>query len=155
MPRSPRLITLVGCCAGKLDHPAPARDLYQSPLFRLSLAHAEQLGAEVFILSALHGLVGLAQELEPYDLSLADFDAVEMAEWARVVGFQLGDLLGIEPGACAPKGTRFVLLAGQRYRPEWPRGCHVEEPLRGMGIGRRLAWLRARVARPQEVTRAA
>ena len=47
---------LVGCVKSKLDHPAPARDLYTSALFRKARAHAEATGGPWFVLSAEHGL---------------------------------------------------------------------------------------------------
>lgn len=168
--RPPRTIALIGCAATKLDRRAPARELYVSALFQLSLQYAEMvLGAEVFILSAQHGLVRPDQELAPYNLSLADLDPWERAWWAHEVEAQFAEVLGADlvPGLHTGEetdeaewflhqpGLRLVLLAGKLYRfiPPFPE--KFEEPLRGMGIGSRKAWLRAQVEAVREKGRAA
>jgi hypothetical protein len=48
---------LVSCVKDKLDHPAPAKDLYTSDLFRKARGYAERVGVPWFILSSEHGLV--------------------------------------------------------------------------------------------------
>ncbi len=157
--RPVRTVALVACCGEKADHPAPARELYQSHLFRLSLAYAERiLGGEVYILSAQHGLVRLDQVLEPYDLSLREMDAEERAWWGHEVEMQLAEVLGAEhthEEDAEPlhefrwnfflhdPRLRVVLLAGALCRPPEILGVTVEEPLAGMGIGQRKAWLLA------------
>lgn len=155
-----RTIALIGCAAQKLDRRAPARELYVSALFQLALQYAEAvLGAEVFILSAQHGLVRPDQELAPYDLSLADLEPWERAWWAHEVEAQFAEVLGAQmvpsrrPGAgvCDAEwaleqpGVRLVLLAGQLYRFTPPFPLTFEEPLSGMGIGSRKQWLRQQV----------
>ena len=63
-------IVLISCSSKKLPHGAAAKDLYISSLFRLSQRYAQTLGAEkIFILSAKHGLLGLNDVIEPYDLT--------------------------------------------------------------------------------------
>jgi hypothetical protein len=158
-----RTLAMVACCAEKGPARAPARELYRSPLFRLSLAYAEEvLGAEVRILSAKHGLVKADQEIEPYDLSLNDFNGWELADWAHAVEFQFADWVGarlskvhddeINPGGDLGKfflhepGLRVVLLAGAAYRFQPPLCVEFEEPMRGMGIGSRLGWLKRAVS---------
>lgn len=155
-----RTVALIGCSAQKLDRPAPARELYVSALFQASLQYAEAvLGAEVFILSGQHGLVRPDQKLAPYDFSLADMDPWERAWWAHEVEAQFAEVLGadlvpINPAGADPceaewrleqQGLRLVLLAGQLYRFAPPFPQRFEEPLSGMGIGARKAWLRAQV----------
>lgn len=154
-----RTIALIGCSVQKRAAPAPARELYVSALFRASLQYAEAvLGAEVFILSAQHGLVRPDQELEPYDFSLADLDPWERAWWAHEVEAQFAEVLGAELVPVRPdvdpcesewrleqSGLRLVLLAGELYRFTPPFPQRFEEPLSGMGIGSRKAWLRAQV----------
>lgn len=153
-----RTIALIGCAATKIERPARARELYVSALFRLALRYAEAvLGAEVFILSAKHGLVLPDQRLAPYDFSLAEMDPWERAWWAHEVENQFAEQLGAElvprtagvPGddewVLHQPGLRLVLLAGQLYRFMPPFPHRFEEPLSGMGIGSRKAWLRAQV----------
>ena len=60
-------VLLVSCSKSKLDHPAAAKELYTSPLFRHARHYAEGLGAPWFILSAEHGLVAPDEWLAPYE----------------------------------------------------------------------------------------
>jgi hypothetical protein len=130
------MIALVSCAAQKLDRPAPAAELYTSPLFRASRRRAEQCD-HWYVLSALHGLVAPTQIIAPYDRTLADLARAGREEWGRRVATalvaELGELRDIE----------FLVLAGERYceplRQHIPR---MVEPLRGMMIGRRLQFLK-------------
>jgi len=68
-------LIVVPCGGAKLDHRAPARYLYTGAHFRYTLRRAVWLaegrpGVDVAILSALHGLVDLDDELDPYDVTL-------------------------------------------------------------------------------------
>lgn len=51
-------VVVVGCVATKLDRPAPAKDLYVSPLFARRRRYAEAIGDLWVIFSAKHGIVG-------------------------------------------------------------------------------------------------
>lgn len=143
------MIGLVGCAAQKLDRPAPARELYTSPLFRLALAYAEARCLRVYVLSALHGLVQLDQVLEPYEHRLG---RRESAAWAGMVALRLFDRHGLHQhylvlaGAdyAAPLAAMMAPLAGDR--PLEVLGVHVPlgtlvQPLRRLTIGGRLRFL--------------
>ena len=61
---------VIPCAGAKLDHPAPARDLYTGSMFRHTLAAAEALaepGDRILVLSARYGLVDLDEVLHPYE----------------------------------------------------------------------------------------
>ena len=77
-----RRVILASCAATKLDRPAPAADLYASPLFRAARCYAEASGHPWFILSARHGLVEPTTVLEPYDTKLTDLKPDERSAWA-------------------------------------------------------------------------
>jgi hypothetical protein len=134
-----RDLVLVGCVKAKLRHPAPAQDLYTSPLFREERAYAEACGVPWFILSAEHGLVRPDTVLEPYDLRLSKTTPAYRRAWgARVV-----DQLISEVGSLA--GKRIEVHAGSAYTDAIrndlrSHGAHVEEPLSGLTMGKRLAW---------------
>lgn len=140
-------VALVGCASAKLSRPAPARDLYTSPLFRKASAYAEATCDRWFILSAKHGLLAPDEVVEPYDVKLGRShrdpakDAPPIWSWADRVADQLRAALSDAPG------VRLMLLAGAQYatvarRVDWP----CDEPLQGLGIGERLAWLNAALA---------
>ena len=78
------LIVLISCVKQKLPYRAPAAELYVSPLFRGSLCYARSLRPDaIHVLSALYGLVGLNDDIEPYDLTLKKMPAAERKAWAK------------------------------------------------------------------------
>lgn len=131
-------VTLVGCGGSKRPHAAPARDLYTSTLFRKSAAYAETLGPW-FIASAKHGLLHPDTVIEPYDVRLGSGrGAPPIHAWAEGL---TAALLAAQPGL-----QRLTVLAGETYVApiRWHlRRTTVEvcDPLHGLGIGQRLAWL--------------
>jgi hypothetical protein len=139
------VIGLVSCSSQKLERPAIARRLYSSPLFQKSLEYAERRCMAVYILSAAHGLVGVDDFIEPYNRRLGT--KAERAQWGkRVVGelFQrdvkhhedLFVLAGEDYAGPLRSALRDVNWSGAMY-----------EPLRGMQVGERLAFLNAELER--------
>lgn len=126
----PRRVALVGCCGPKLSSRAPAFELYTSQLFRLARAFAERTCDAWLILSAKHGVVRPENVLEPYDCRLEHLTAEQLAWWHSRVRHEL---------ATQFPGATFVLLAGEAYAAGLA-GLTVERPLRGLGIGQRIAW---------------
>lgn len=63
-------LVLIGCVKSKLGVPAPAEELYVSPLFRKRRAYAESAGTPWFVLSAEHGLLAPSDVVAPYDRAL-------------------------------------------------------------------------------------
>lgn len=129
-------LALVGCGKAKAPSPRPARRLYTSTLFRLSLEHAEAQAARVWIVSALHGLVDPGEEIFPYALALGELEPSVQRAWGQAIAGNL------EPG----EGRSLLLLAGGAYAAELrhslaARGWLLEEPLRGLSVCRRLHWL--------------
>lgn len=130
---------LVGCGKSKRADPTAAGDLYTDPLVQKSLTYAQQeaaaSGGTVRILSALHGAVELDHVLDPYDLSMNDLAAAERRAW----GDRVADTLAAD---VEHERARLVVLAGRMYadplRRHFPR---IGEPMRGLGLGRRLRWL--------------
>lgn len=142
-------IGLVACSKMKLARPAPARELYTSPLFRAASIYCEATYDRWLILSALHGLMEPDQVIEPYDVTLRGMPQARQLEWiARVVAQGLARGWRLQ---CAPRPHGvpvspdlwgdFVLYlhAGELYRRAfWSDSVHV--PLAGLGIGRQLQW---------------
>ena len=136
------MIGLISCSAHKLNRAAPARELYTSALFRKSLAYAEQQCSAIYVASALHGLVSLDQVIEPYDFTVRGMLRGERQLWAGRIARGLVERHGRE---------HYVILAGAEYADPIARELDaflglpspVLEPLRGMQIGERLAWLNA------------
>lgn len=61
-------LILLACSKAKLDHPAPAAELYQGGIFKKGLEYARLIGATAYILSAKHGWIALTDVIEPYDI---------------------------------------------------------------------------------------
>lgn len=139
-------IILIACSSAKLDHPAPAGELYQGPLFRKSLAYAQHLGVaatDTRILSALHGVLPLDRVIAPYNVTLNTMNRAQRVAWGRRIARDLQSEFDLET-------TTFTFLAGMAYRSPiteaLPR-LHARAPLAGMRIGHALQWLDAAVQR--------
>lgn len=137
-------VYLVACTKTKARDPCAAKDLYTSPWFRKARRYVEARSGCWFILSAEHGLLDPETVIGPYDTTLKQMDRSQRVSWARRVHNQLL-ARRLLPGFLA----KIVILAGRDYREHlehWltlsgrdARG--VEVPLRGLGLGRQLAWL--------------
>ena len=133
-------IGLVGCVKGKRSSPAPARDLYTSPLFLKRRAFVEPTCDRWFILSAKHGLVDPDEILAPYDETLTHASEERRRAWSRQV---LADLEQALPDL---HDVHFEIHAGSAYFDHGledglrRRGATVEAPTRGLAIGRQLAF---------------
>lgn len=150
------MIGLIACSAQKLARPAPARELYCSPLFCKSLAYAAPRCERVYVLSAAHGLVGLDEVIAPYDRRLSG--KREREAWGRRVGSSLILRHGRE--------VDYLILAGADYADPvatalrthdgfcedgW-RGVsreRIHQPLLGLQVGARLRRLNELIDGPQ------
>ncbi len=143
-------IILISCVSRKGTKKAKAVDLYKGPLFENSLAYAQSLKLDkIFILSALHHLLDLDKEIEPYNVTLsnippskrkADLKVLtpkEKIDWGQKVISQLkleADL----------QNDEFIILAGQEYiKPI--EGLiaknNVKKPLDGKRVGERIKFM--------------
>jgi len=133
-----KTIYLVGCSAQKHHKATTALDLYKGDLFKKSVQYATSCGAkqsEIFVLSALHGLMKHSDNVGPYDVTLNDMTAQELRTWAAATGQQLKNLI---------KGpVKIICLAGKKYAKaaQLVEAAALELPLKGLGIGQQKAWL--------------
>ncbi len=139
------MIGLVACGAQKLDRAAPAREIYTSTLFRKSIAYAAQHCDVTYVISAKHGLVDLDHVLEPYDTRIAS-SALKRLAWSKAIAAELAERHG---------SAYYLVLAGAAYADPLSvqlkrllgRDLFVAQPLAGMEIGDRLAFLTAQTIR--------
>jgi len=128
----PIQVILIACSAGKLDHDAPAKDLYTGQLFRKSRAYAEKTEQPYFILSALHGLLEPTKVIGPYNYTLKKQRLREREAWGtRVVDSIVWHV---------PQASTITLLAGSDYADPIEsklklKGFKIDRPLKGLGIG--------------------
>ena len=131
---------MVGCVKSKRAVPAPARDLYISPLFMGRRRYVESTCRRWFILSALHGLVTPDEVLAPYDATLLNATSARRRAWSKRVLAALDELRG------PLQGLVFEIHAGKEYRDFGlvdglrVRGAEVEVPAAGLGIGKQLTF---------------
>lgn len=130
-------IVLISCVKTKLASPAKAKDLYVSDLFRKWWAYGGTLRPDrVFILSALYGLVDPEREIAPYEKTLNRMRVCEIRLWAEQVIAELRRVTNLE-------SDHFIFLAGEKYRRYLlPHLRYTSIPLKGMGNGRQLAFLK-------------
>jgi uncharacterized protein DUF6884 len=140
-PLAPRhgTIALVGCVKQKLDHAAPASELYTSTLFKREREWAIARCSQWFILSAKHGLIAPDTVIEPYELTLRSVPSSARRSWSHRVLQQLKTSLG------PLDGRHFEVYAGKEYCEEGlvqglrQAGATVVIPWAGLGLGQRLA----------------
>jgi len=129
-------VGIVSCGKTKADAPAKVRDLYQSSLFRKSVAHAAKVCDEVLVASAKHGLLALDDEVAPYDATLTKLTKREVSRWETLVHAQLRLLYP------APVVVELVVYAGSAYTDSigaaMPRTASITCPLAGLAVGKRL-----------------
>jgi hypothetical protein len=132
-------VGLVSCSKAKLDHRAPASELYSSSaLFRGASCCVKRSCDRWYILSARHHLVRPEEELDPYNQTLNDSSVTERRRWSQEVLSRLGEQLG------DVRGVTFEVHAGASYLNFGlvdglvDRGAKVESPVGGMPQGKRL-----------------
>lgn len=134
-------IVLLSCGKKKRNRRAKAGDMYVGDLFTKSLNYAKQKLSpdKVFILSAEHGLLGLGDEIEPYNKTLNDMGEGEKRQWASKVLKQLQSRVDLD-------SDHFTFLAGDDYRKFLtPHIRHYSVPMEGLRIGEQQAWLNGQI----------
>ena len=133
-------VHLVACVGQKLSSRSLAKDLYTSPWFRKARRYVEARQEPWFILSAKYGLVHPEEAIDPYEATLNKMGVAERRAWAERVFEDLRRYLG--------RGSSATFLAGENYRGHLLpllEACGIEThvPMRGLSIGKQLAWLGA------------
>ena len=141
-------IILIACVSQKGDKKAKAKDLYISQLFKSSLAFANKQNPDkIFILSALHHLLDIDKEIEPYNVTLSNvpkakrkpelkiLTQTEKIIWGKKVVEQLSEQTDLQ-------NDKFIILAGQEYiKPIINSIPHLTNPLNGLRQGERVKFL--------------
>ena len=100
-------IVLISCVSKKKPYETKAENLYDSSLFHYALEYGKSLNPDqIFILSALHGLVSLNEVIGPYERTLNNMNAYERRTWSEKVVNQMRD------NGLNLKNDHFIFLAG-------------------------------------------
>ena len=103
------LISCTGSKRGREGFSCEARLLYDtSPFFPISLAYAEIIADDIYVISAEYHLVELDRVIKWYNKTLNDFSSDEAAAWGNIVVGQISERYDVSE-------TEFVILAGQKY----------------------------------------
>jgi len=132
-------IVVLGCVSEKQPGPAPAKDLYTSPLFAKRRRYAEASGRPWVIFSAQHGVIRPDDIIEWYDVALKQLPQERRAAIGRQAAEQLERIVG--PVA----GKTIEIHAGEAYvsaikGPLVALGARVVQPLQGLRFGYQLQW---------------
>jgi hypothetical protein len=143
-------VVLLSCTKSKLDHTAPAQELYSaSPMFQKTLEYGKSLKPDkMFILSAKHHLVPLTKELAPYDKTLKEMPKDEKEKWGEETIKQMKS-----HGINVDK-DRFIFLTGSEYMKPLTKYIpedNIEKPMDGRRMGERLQWLNSQIKKIKEV----
>lgn len=143
-------VVLLSCTKSKLDHKAPAQELYAaSPMFKKTLEYGKSLKPDkMYILSAKHHLVPMTKELSPYDKTLKEMPADEKEKWGEEVIKQMKS-----HGISLDK-DKFVFLTGSEYMKPLTKYIpkeNIENPMGGKRMGERLKWLNGQIQKLNEI----
>ncbi len=143
-------IVLISCVSKKKSIKSKAKDLYISQLFKSSLAYSYSLNPDkIFILSALHHLLDLETEIEPYNVTLSNIpkskrkiglivlSPAEKIEWGNKVVEMLSEQTDLQ-------NDQFIILAGREYiKPIKPYIKKIDDRLHGLRQGERVKYMKA------------
>ena len=133
-------VFLISCTKSKQRYSCTAEEMYKpSPLYRAALRYAinrvDNKEQQIFILSAKHGLLSMADEISPYEMTLKTMSSHERAEWGQQVFSQISKMFEV-------KNANFIFLAGNDYTDPLRKHLpYYKEPLKGKSFGRRIKWL--------------
>jgi hypothetical protein len=132
-------VVIVGCVSSKQAGPAPAKDLYVSPLWEKRRRYAESSGRPWVIFSAEHGILEPDQVIDYYDVALKNLPIQTRRSKGEQATDQLEELFG------PLRGKTFEIHAGAAYvdalrGPLKRSGASLKTPLNGLSIGYQLQW---------------
>lgn len=136
-----KTIVLISCVAKKMDGEHEAYKLYSpSTLFKAHWNYSlgclkKDPKSEIFIISALHGVISPFKKIKKYDVTLKTMNKIKRKEWADKVILQLNNKFDLNK-------TEFIILAGKDYYENLikllPKYKLIPET--PLPIGKRVQW---------------
>lgn len=140
---------IIPCGAEKRDGTHAARDLYTGQMFRLALAAAlEQLDGDtthVLVLSALHGLIRLTDQVAAYDVKMGQPGSVTATTVAAQAAAH-GIVYDAHPDVFALLPQAYWAVLDAALRADDIYAADVYEDCAGIGFQRKAASIAARPA---------
>jgi hypothetical protein len=147
-----RTIVLIACASMKKSQRAKAKDIYVSTLFCYSLKYAYSLNPDkVFILSALHHLLDLDKEIDPYDVTLSIIPKKKRKPGLKILNSKEKEVWGNKVIDMLSKqadlqNDKFIVLAGQEYiKPIRADIKNLDDRLVGFRQGERVKYLKSQL----------
>ena len=138
-------IILIQCVAKQKATKDKAKNIYQSAYFKKSLSYAKTLQPDenkIFILSSKYGLLGLNDEIEPYNVTFSSslakkhgalfLNKSEREDWVKKVVNSLQLKTNIN-------SDEFIILTGKDYYKDIIDFLPNHKlPVDGLGIGEKM-----------------
>ena len=124
------MIVFIGCGKQKRKGTHPASKLYTGTYFQSCLAVARKIvdDKSIFILSAKHGVLGLSDRVESYELKLSDLSPFKLSRWRKSIREFVNQKI--------TEGFRPVFVCGELYHKGLPGRKML--PKAGIGIQMRF-----------------
>ena len=139
-------IALVACggrdTGGQPRPPAPAREVYDGPLFRARRRHVAASCDRWFVLSPRYGLVGPEDLVEPETERLVDLPRAWREAWTAAVLAELDEVCGSLAGSVVELHAGRAFCEAGLEHGLVARGASVARPVQGLGQGKQLSWYR-------------
>ena len=146
-----RKVILVGCGKKKKGGSHKAKDLYEGVLFRKTYDYAKLIGDDIYIISALYGLVNPERIIKNYNDTLHGREDSFVREWSMRVSLEIKKLYPEK------EGVEIFIFAGEIYRKYvlyilTQMGYNIRNGFgeeKGFGIGKRLHFLNKNIKNGQ------
>jgi hypothetical protein len=135
-------VGIIACGKNKLNYPAQAQDMYIGELFKKSRKYVEKTHDRWFIASAKYCFLEPNMLIKPYEKTLNNMTKNEVQTWSH--------FMAIDIASNVKKQEEIYIYAGDKYRRYLiPKlvdlGYTVHVPMKGLGIGQQLKWLKERI----------
>jgi hypothetical protein len=144
-------IVLISCVSNKGTKKTKAKDLYKGPLFESSLEFAISLKPDnIYILSALHHLIELDKEIEPYNVTLSKPAKSKAKPSLKVLtpeeknawGKKVIEQLKLEADLVTDEITFLASKAYIEPIEKFMNHTNIKKPLEGKKYGERVKFMR-------------
>ncbi len=131
-----KTLAIISCGAKKKSIPAKARDLYEGNLYKAALSFVERIGFNFVIISAKHAILSPDQVVAPYEMRVDQMSKDQYRLWSLRVVDALKKL--------SPEKIIWLCPAIYCELPSKMLNGNIkhEFPLKGLGIGRQIQWLK-------------
>lgn len=136
------MIVFIGCGKKKNNKRCFAKEMYLGNYFTTCLDYAKTLTSEdnIYILSAKYGVLSLDSIIEPYNVTLNDFNQQQNEVWKNMVVNQLKEL------KISSEESVTMLCGKNYYNNLLTYFHHIELPLKDLkGMGYQISFMKSKL----------